>query len=202
MIAQIENAMLTRLTSANTLGLLGYAINTVASYDGVFDDATSLTTIVTQIPGVWVTFLGEETTADRGYTDHEMTPSFRVIVAAGNKRTGADVGTYQMAKDVGALLSGQRLGLDIGYLKQVRVSTFPAVDNAMPGLSVMAVDFTATYTTTEAPDLPAAEIAADVPRDKGLAEAMAMAAGITDFTTSHADWAPPSTLSDTVTLEN
>ncbi|EPY00881.1 phage protein Gp37 [Magnetospirillum fulvum] len=209
MIAEIENAMLSRLTSAKVLRLLGYTVKTVDSLGGEFDDEAALKKAVNLVPGIWVTFMGEEKAADQGYGSHKMKATFRVVVAAINKRnqaatrhgSGTDVGTYQMAQDARTLLAGQTFGMDIGYLEPVRIRTFPAVEKAMPGLSVMAVEFTTTYTATDAPDQPGARIGADVPRDKGLPEAMAIGAGITDFRTTHADWVPPFNLSDTVSLE-
>lgn len=213
MIAEIENAMLARLASAKALRLLGYTVKTVDSLGGEFDDEAALKKAVNLVPGMWVTFMGEEKAADQGYGSHKMKATFRVVVAAMNKRgqaatrhgSGTDVGTYQMAQDVRTLLAGQTFGLDIGYLEPVRIRTFPAVEKAMPGLSVMAVEFTTTYIATDAPDQPGVQIGdpngPDVPCDKGLAEAMAIGAGITDFRTSHADWVPPFNLSDTVSLE-
>lgn len=213
MIAEIENAMLQRLQSAKALGLFGYQVKTIDSLGVEFDDADALKKSVNLVPGLWVTFQDEVKSGDGAYGEHRMKATFRVVVAAVNKRNqaatrhgaGKDVGTYQMAQDVRALLAGQKLGLAISYLEPVRIRTFPAVEKAMPGLSVMAVEFTTTYTATDAPDQPGAQIGApngpDVPRDKGLAEAMAIGAGITDFRTSRADWAPPFNLSDTVNLE-
>lgn len=213
MIAEIENAMLQRLQSAKALGLFGYVVKTIDSLGVEFDDAEALKKSVNLVPGMWVTFQDEVKSGDGAYGEHRMKATFRVVVAAMNKRNQAatrhgavkDVGTYQMAQDVRAVLAGQKLGLDIGYLEPVRIRTFPAVERIMPGLSVLAVEFTTTYTATDAPDQPGAQIGdpngPDVPRDKGLAEAMAIGAGITDFRTSHADWVPPLNQSDTVNLE-
>lgn len=213
MIAQIENAILKRLETANVRGLLGYRLKTVASLGGEFDDEEALKKSVNVVPGMWVTFLGEEKEGAMGYGAHTMKATFRVIVAASSKRNqgaarhghgegaGREVGTYQMAMDARTLLAGQKLGLDIGYLEPIRIRTFPVVDKTMPGLSVMAVELATTYTATDAPNLDLAEIGADAPTGMGLAEALAVLAGATDFTTSHADWVAPFNLSDTVTLE-
>lgn len=216
MIAEVENAMVARLDSASRLKLLGYTLKTAASMGREFDDEAALKAVVNLVPGMWVTFLGEEKVRDGVQGEHEMKATFRVVVAALNKRNqhatrhgaGTDVGTYQMARDARRLLAGQCLGLDIGYLEPVRVRTFPAVERSMPGLSVMAVEFTATYTETECPDQPAAELADTLAARIGagdarktLAELMAIGAGITDFATSHADWVAPYAKSDTVTLE-
>lgn len=214
MIAEIENAMLKRLNSVKALDLFGYQVRTIDSLGGEFDDDEALKTAANLVPGFWVTFLDEVKDGETGYGEHRMKATFRVVVAASNKRNqaaarhgaGKDVGTYQMATDARTLLAGQKLGLAISYLEPIRIRTFPAVEKAMPGLSVMAVEFATTYTATDTPDQPGAQIGTPngpggVPRDQGLAKVMAIGAGITDFRTSRADWVPPLDLSDTVSLE-
>lgn len=208
MIAEIETAMLARLNSAKDLGLLGYLVQTIASLGGEFTDSAITAATPALAPGLWVTFLNETKGGEVGWGENRIRIRMRVIVAATTRLSHTDpetgivsVGSYQLAADVHTLLSGQRFGLDIEYLVPHAVTVFQPFQAAVPGLSVLAVDFITTYVAADAPDQPGAAISAGVPTDQGLAQAMTVGAGSTDFARSDATWASSSTFSDTVSLE-
>lgn len=187
--------MLTRIESASALGLLSHGPHTVDRLAGAFADLLP-TLSAEMLPGVWVGFVSEARDGDAPFAAHRMKASFRVVVAAMDRTA-----VRGLARDTRVLLAGQRFGLDMGYAVPAAVTPLAEAGQTVPGLYALALDFTATYTATDAADVPLAAFADTVPTTLPLADAMAVAAGLTEFRTAHAQWAVPSTPSDTVTLE-
>jgi len=174
MIAAIEDGIVERIKAASTGGVLGYALKEVKTYGGELDE-DGLREVVKRYPAVWVVWAGSRFTEKaRGLWWEDAT--FAVIVATKSlrneqaRRHGApgEVGSYQIVKDVKALLGGNALGLDIQPLQPTAGrSLFQGVKDKQP-LSLYAVDFLARF-ITEQPET----------------------AGLDDFATFHADWDLP-----------
>lgn len=119
MIAEIESAMVARISDASKEQLLGYTLKHVAGYEGEFDEKAP--EVIKQFPAALVVFLGHPEPEEAPGGGYLYAPLFSVIVAAKNLRNasatrqgaGDQVGTYQMLKDVRALLADQKLGLDL-----------------------------------------------------------------------------------------
>lgn len=117
MIAEIEQAIIKRIDAARPQ--LGYALRYVGSYGGQLADAASIAEFVKSYPCALVTFTGYPPPVDAGGNLWQYEPTFAVMIAAKNVRNeaatrrgaGIDVGTYQIVKDVKALVSDQRLDL-------------------------------------------------------------------------------------------
>lgn len=213
MIAEIENAMVDRLQSASDLGLLGYRFKTVESYADQLDTPAGLTALVPKMPAALVVFLGADQPKEMGNGTWQYPATFSVLLAAHNKRNqaaarhghgDAEVGTYQMVRDVLRLLSGQRLGLKIGRLVPGKVRQFPTAKTPNLSASIVAVEFDTTWTEYEAPELTTAAIpagAVTTPGAAGLLPALNRAAGITDFNLAHVDWTTPIPAATDVNLE-
>lgn len=206
MISDIETAIIARITAAKDSGALGYDLFKVTSYAGELSPAFD---IIRALPAMWVVFGGEE--VDLSYSAQRLTrwrASFTVIVAAKSLRNEAEsrhgsgirVGSYQMMRDVKALLSGQTFDLKIAPLKPLRViaianNSKKEKGSSQPDMaSIYGVQFETTYTTDNI--------------DKTVS--------LDDFTTFHSDWDIPAfgnvdtelpasdtaDATDTITLEN
>jgi phage gp37-like protein len=174
MIAAIEQAIIDRITNARAS--LGYDLRFVGSYGGEFD--AGVMEIVKLYPCMLVAFLGYSPPKDVGGNRWEYEPTFAVMVAAKNVRNekatrqgaGPDVGTYQMVKDVKALLADQPLGLDLSLAFQPGRCRLLA--NGMlqkQRVSVLSQEFTCRFLETR-----------QIPTE-----------GVADFLTFHADWDVP-----------
>lgn len=208
MIGTIETAVLARLRSASTTGLLGYRLKNIESYGGEFDGPEELKRVLSGLPGAFVVFLGDEQTGDRGNGCWMMRPTFAVLVAAQNKRNEAsrrqgavgDVGSYQMALDVRTLLANQTLGLNIEPLTPLKIRPFPLAKTDQHAVSILAVEFRTGYVLEGAQDALTATLPATLKNNQALLPALMEAAGVTDFKTAAVDW-EPSPMTDTIDLE-
>ena len=128
MVAQVEDAVIARVTGAAGLG---YSFGTVASYAGELDG--QLEEVVRKWPACWVTWMtsGRPTRFGTSRTKWIEPNTFAVLVAARNVRgeretrhgSVSEVGAYQMLDDVQALLVGQDFGLAIEAFEPGRKRT-------------------------------------------------------------------------------
>lgn len=173
MIAAVEQAIIARIKAASDAGVLGYRFRQVESYGGQLDQVS---TVVKATPAAWVILRGLRPGTDVAGDAFRVAATFAVMVAAKNARNeraarhgaAGDVGAYQLAMDVRALLIGHQLGLEIERLAPGAVNIL-----AVPGrgsLAVLACEFTTAWIEEAAP------------ADGG---------NIADFTTFHADWDIP-----------
>lgn len=206
MMDLIENGIIARLKLANsTPGLLGYTLKSIDSY-GEQLASENLKGVITNLPAVWVTFLGAQKVA--GEDDCQWSARFVVIAAHRNARNekasrlgaGDDVGVYQIANDIRGLLNSEQLGLAIDGLdpQAIRLIKSPVLARQM--VNVLAVEFlTGWYegASFEKPELIAAANAAHeddpdwVPRRQ-----------VGNFTTFNVAWGPPvpTDVNQTITL--
>lgn len=122
-IGLVENAIIARLDAASKGRVLGYSLRTIETLPTDLDDR--LATYIQNFPAVWVAFGGWPSATTLGDGEAVVTASFNVIVGASSLRNEraqrhgggpGEVGSYQMAMDVIALLQGQDFGLPIGEL--------------------------------------------------------------------------------------
>jgi phage gp37-like protein len=127
-IAQVENAIIERLSAASRLGVLGYSLREVDTLPTDLDDR--LPQYVQNFPAAWVAFGGWPEAIDMGQGDVQADGAlFHVVVGASSLRNekaqrhgGApgEVGSYQLVADVIGLLNGQSFGLPMSGLKPGR----------------------------------------------------------------------------------
>lgn len=147
-IATIEDAILARIAGAK----LPY-LRTLATYGGQLDDG--LAESVRQFPAVWLAFkaMGEGQPLNTAGSVYRVPATWVAFVAARNLRNEAAtrkgdrvrVGTYQMIRDVRALLAGQDLGLPIEALRPGRVQSMINAQYQAQGVSVYAMDWHTRY---------------------------------------------------------
>lgn len=165
LIAQIEDAMIARLKSAQGLGY----VPQVASYGGEFDG--ELPNVIRKFPAFWVVLKNIGTPKALGTSrDKWMIPlTFAVLAGARNIRGeretrhgGAgegEVGVYQMLSDAQALLLNQDLGLAIDPFVPGAVHTLYNTKMGGNGLAVFAQEWHSKYVlsaaslTAQLPDL-------------------------------------------------
>lgn len=206
MIGTIEAAMVERIESAAKAGLLGYPLKHVDSYADEFN-TKDLGTIANLLPGAWVVFQGGDLLEMQGNGVWKMRGTFAVIVGARNQRNQAaqrhgaagDVGSYQIARDVCALLANQTLGLEIDPLEPYRIRPFPVARGKGLSVSFVASEFRSVFLITGLPDATRATL--DREGEETLAEALARAATLTPLSTLTADWDTPLPCTDTLNLE-
>jgi phage gp37-like protein len=163
MLATIEDAMLARIAGAK----LPY-LKTVATYGGELDEELGET--VRRFPAVWAAFKteGEGQPLNTAKSVYRIPATWVVFVAARNLRNEAStrrgdkvmVGTYQMLKDVRALLIGQDFGLDIDNMRPGRVQSMVSAKYRGQGISVYAMEWHTQY------DYRVAERGTGAPLDK------------------------------------
>ncbi|MCM8595137.1 phage protein Gp37 [Accumulibacter sp.] len=152
--AQLEDAVIDRLTASATSGALGYALAEVASYGGEFDDETFWTQ-VRRFPAAWVTVAGEKVKrlTERKYL---CSPTLMVLVGTRNVRserqtrhgTVSSPGSYQILDDVRLLLSGMDFDLPIKPLSPGPVKTLYNTRIGAEALSVFSIEFLTEYVFT------------------------------------------------------
>lgn len=163
MISAIEDAIIARITAANTATPgFGYKLSGVTSYGGELDD--DLNRVVRTFPAVWVTFAGAGKSKAVGTArDKWLTPAtFAVMVAARNVRGERDtrhgltvngvikeVGAYQMLRDISLLLINTDLGLPISYLKPGAIRTLYNSKLNGQGMAVFAREWHTEYIETQ-----------------------------------------------------
>jgi len=162
-ISQIEDAIIARITAANTATPgLGYKLSGVTSYGGELDD--DLARVVRTFPAVWVAFAGAgKPKAVAASRDKWLLPAtFAVMVAARNVRGERDtrhglsvngvikeVGAYQMLQDISLLLINTDLGLPIAYLKPGAIRTLYNTKLNGQGMAVFVREWHTEYVETQ-----------------------------------------------------
>lgn len=164
MLATIEDAIMARIAGAR----LPY-LKTLATYGGQLDE--NLAEAIRRFPAVWVAFQaeGEGQKLTTSGSVYRIPATWVVLVAARNLRNEAatrkgdkvNVGTYQMLKDVRALLAGQDFGLGIDNLRPGRVRSMTNASFQGQGVSVYAMEWHTRY------DYRVAERGTGAPVDAG-----------------------------------
>jgi len=116
MIGQLEDAIIARINAAQAATIWPYKIMTVESYGGQISEETQSTF---RFPAVFVAFKGMKQKQMLGERDRVMNVELVLYVAARNPRNERatrqgdmhEVGSYQLAEDMIALLENQRLGM-------------------------------------------------------------------------------------------
>lgn len=133
-------------------------IREIKTYGGEFDDDISV--IIKTFPAIWVTFDGSKTPEKTSANKTKMPVTFVVLVGNRSVRNeesqrhgaGADIGTFQMLHNVQQLLTGNDLssqGLKgLAPLELGRVKTIFNTSTRSQSLSVLAQEFTTSYTIT------------------------------------------------------
>jgi phage gp37-like protein len=181
MIAQIELAMIAALKAASDVGVLGYAWRTLETYPEEWDSYLKEKGDW-KSPAAWAVFAGANAIR---FTDHGNVrlqgAQFGLVVAAENLRNetatrhggpagAGEPGSYQLALDALAILSGSDLGLDIDQLvpRSLRlVRPFEALRERK--VSMIALQFETAFEVTTLPP----------------------EAALDDFKTLHLDWDVP-----------
>lgn len=172
--ADIEDAIMARLTAARDQAVLGYDA-TIETYGGTLTlDQDRLRELARRAPAFLVMFAGERTMRPVGQ-QVQVEGSFVVLAAArrlrndgGARRGGSgSIGAYQLYLDVQALLLRQRLGLDIGPISFARGQNLATAASHDLQLALYAITLQTQY-LTPTPSTP------DAPLD--------------DFTSTHLLW--------------
>lgn len=133
-------------------------IREIKTYGGEFDD--DITAIIKAFPAIWVTFDGSKTPEKTSANKTKMPATFVVLVGNRSVRNeeaqrhgaGADIGTFQMLKHVQQLLMGNDLSSQgvngLAHLELGRVKTIFNTSTRGQSLSVLAQEFTTSYTIT------------------------------------------------------
>lgn len=133
-------------------------IREIKTYGGEFDD--DITAIIKAFPAIWVTFDGSKTPEKTSANKTKMPVTFVVLVGNRSVRNeeaqrhgaGADIGTFQMLNYVQQLLTGNDLSSQgvngLGSLELGRVKTIFNTSTRGQSLSVLAQEFTTSYTIT------------------------------------------------------
>lgn len=182
MIAQIELAMIAALKATADAGVLGYKWLTLETYPEEWDAYLKEKTNW-RAPAAWAVFAGARDVQLSGTSVLVEGAQFGLVVAAENLRNEtatrhggpegtpkAEPGSYQLALDALAILSGNSLGLDIRGLQPRAVQLvrpFEALKERR--VSMIALTFETAFEVTTIPG--ADEIA--------------------DFDTLHLDWDIP-----------
>lgn len=133
-------------------------IREIKTYGGEFDD--DISAIIKTFPAIWVAFDGSKTPEKTSANKTKMPVTFVVLVGNRSVRNeesqrhgaGADIGTFQMLHNVQQLLTGNDLssqGLKgLAPLELGRVKTIFNTSTRSQSLSVLAQEFTTSYTIT------------------------------------------------------
>ncbi|RZG77778.1 phage protein Gp37 [Acinetobacter sp. WCHAc060025] len=133
-------------------------IREIKTYGGEFDDDISV--IIKTFPAIWVTFDGSKTPEKTSANKTKMPVTFVVLVGNRSVRNeesqrhgaGADIGTFQMLHNVQQLLTGNDLSSQelkgLAPLELGRVKTIFNTSTRSQSLSVLAQEFTTSYTIT------------------------------------------------------
>ncbi len=171
MINEIEDAILERIKAAHDGGHLPYKLKTIETWGGDIGD--DLRKIVKSFPAIWVIFAGERK-GKRSRNTQEYHARYNVVVAAQSLRNEkrarkGDVGSYQMIKDVKALLDNQKLGLEIAPLTADSATALVNENSSKHMASIYGIEFSTSYW-------------ADLIDDAGALD---------DFSTFHSNWDIP-----------
>jgi len=152
-VAQIENAMGARLNAASKLGVLGYSLRAVESLPTDLDEFLSAE--IRDFPAAWTVFGGWRKLNDMGGGEVLVEGTFHLVVGASNLRNekaqrhgGApgEIGSYQLALDLPALLVAQDFGLPISALKLGACTPlYTGGDRKKRPVSLFAIAFTSEF---------------------------------------------------------
>ena len=178
MIGTIEQAIVDAIKAASDSGVLGYKLKKVESYGDQLHDQKQLKQITKYYPAVWVVFAGEPKPEEGPGGVFRHAPTFTLFIAQKNRRNevatrkGSDgkVGSYQIIKDVRALLANQTLALEIKPIDPGAVRNI--INGSLQGAkaSIYALEIHTVYESNQ-PDVTAG--------NQG------------DFATFHTDWDIP-----------
>lgn len=133
-------------------------IREIKTYGGEFD--AGITAIINAFPAIWVTFEGSKTPEKTSANKTKMPVTFVVLVGNRSVRNeesqrhgaGADIGTFQMLRNVQQLLTGNDLSsqgvVGLAPLELGRVKTIFNTSARSQSLSVLAQEFITQYTIT------------------------------------------------------
>ena len=149
--AQLEDAVIARVKNASDSNAMGYRLAHVESYGGEFDDETFFTQF-RKFPAVWVTVGGDK--PKRIGRAWECALTLAVMVGARNVRgerftrhgSVGEPGTYQLAQDVRDLLVLQNFDQLVAPLSLGPTRTLFNTRQGNEARSVLAIEFTTTYT--------------------------------------------------------
>lgn len=160
LIADIEDALKTRIVQASASGELGYKIPSVGTYGGEFDDLDSLAKVMRVLPAVWVV-LADSGKPERKAADKWLVPAtFAVMVGARSVRNaeaarrgwstqkGVEPGTYRLREDMWELFVGQDLGLAIDPFKPGKTVTVFQTRLQGQGISVFGLELHTAFVRT------------------------------------------------------
>jgi phage gp37-like protein len=120
MIGTFEQAIIDHIQAASDSGALGYKLRHIDSYGNQLDDEVS-EFARGAFPAVWVTFSGKRLVQEQDAGTYLWEVTFAVITVTQNRRnekarrrgSSGKVGSYQIVRDMEALLAGQYLNLDL-----------------------------------------------------------------------------------------
>lgn len=147
MIGELEDAVVARINLFKPT--LEYTLPTVQSYGGQIDEEKQATF---QFPAVFPAFIGMKEIRPLGERDRLVECEFVLYVATRNPRNERatrqgdlhNVGSYQLAEDMIALLEGQRLGMPMFQpIRFTKISTLFVArkSDGANAESILAVSF-------------------------------------------------------------
>lgn len=147
MLAEIENAIIERIASAQGLG---YRLGEVDSYAGQLD---SLDVAIRVFPAVWVMVKGSGKPKPNGAEKWLIPLTVTVFCSAMNQRgekwtrhgSAGSVGSFQILEDVQALLVGQDFGLEIQPLQPEAFRVLANGKWQNRAISILTHDFGTAY---------------------------------------------------------
>ena len=155
----VENAIIAHLKAASAADVLGYTLKEVDSLPPDVD--SNLPVYVKRFPAAWTVWTGWRHLGQQGDNTDLVEGRFNLVVGATSQRSNkasrhgvvGEVGVYQLAMDLPALLSGQTFGLPISGLAIGDCSALmPAAAEAQMKASLFGIALTCR-----------AEIAANAP---------------------------------------
>jgi phage gp37-like protein len=157
-IGAIENGLIAKVATAGRIdGAFGYAIRTVKSYGGEFDDGFKMAALT--FPAVLFAFAGEAKPEERGGRHFFHQPVWVCYCITRNLRNeeaarhGVDgeIGSYQLIQDVRALLRDEDLDLGIDPIDPGAIRSILQGKNSAGILaSIYQLDLHTSYTSAQA----------------------------------------------------
>ncbi len=119
---EIENAIIEHLKAASAAGVLGYHLKQVDTLPSDID--RNLAVYIKRFPAAWTVWTGYRRLGVNGDGSTLVEARFNLVVGASSQRNekaqrhgvAGEVGAYQLAADLPALIAGQTFGLPIGEL--------------------------------------------------------------------------------------
>ena len=170
-IADIEDAIINRLTDPATATALGYPFGTVGTYGGQLDhDDATVAYLSQQYPALWVYYAGESAPEALTVARHKWvaTARFTLLVTTMNRRgekagrhggpagTG-EIGAYQILDDLRrtpGLLLQEDLSLAISPLVPGGIKALISTSRVRANLTIYAQEWSCKYVFEAAPVYP------------------------------------------------